>query len=513
MGNSSATQAGGYSSSPGGKRKFSFYCMHIAVAIAIVVLFWVVLPAPDPITPVGMRVSGAFLGMIYLWVTVEVLWPSIFGLILVAFSGVGGDAGFLGVITSAFGSNMFLMMLFVMALIGGINACGATVYIAKFILTRKIVSGRPMAFLAILYICCWVMASLMGPGMIVLLLFPVAVSMMEVMGVTRDDRLWKFVFVGMFALGMLGQPMLPFYDAQYIPVGTYESIIESMGLSAQYGYNYLAHMIVNIVMSALYLVLYLLALKFMGIDMSKLKAVNVDMVEKTMPLPPMSLQQKLMLLTLPAFVLGCVVPAFVPANPVSTALTSMGPAGIALALVLLSLVAHVDGKPLMNFRQAASEGLQWHALFMVAVAVYTATALSKPITGVSAWVVQALTPVLGGRSEMVFVAMILTFTLIITSFANNAAMGLVMTPIAIQFAVQMGINPLPVEMCVVMISFAAMLTPAASPPSGLLWGSSNVVSPKDILTIGFPYTVVVLLGYIFLAYPLAKGLCALLGAA
>lgn len=46
---------------------------------------------------------------------------------------------------------------------------------------------------------------------------------------------------------------------------------------------------------------------------------------------------------------------------------------------------------------------------------------------------------------------------------------------------------------------------------GLLWSRSDVVAPKDIISIGFPASIAVLAGYILIGYPLAKMLCTAMG--
>ena len=44
------------------------------------------LPAPDPITPVGMKMLGVFFGLIYFWAFGDVSWPSILGVVVISFS-------------------------------------------------------------------------------------------------------------------------------------------------------------------------------------------------------------------------------------------------------------------------------------------------------------------------------------------------------------------------------------------------------------------------------------------
>ncbi len=171
---------------------------------------------------------------------------------------------------------------------------------------------------------------------------------------------------------------------------------------------------------------------------------------------------------------------------------------------MLFLIVRIDGEPLLNFKEVAYRKFDWGIFFMIAAAVYSANTLSDESTGVPDFLIQLLTPVLGGRSEMVFVAIMFTFALILTNFANNAAMAVVLMPVVLNFSNQMGINPMPVATGVILMVFVAMLTPAASPHAGMMHGMKNIYDKKDIYRIGVPICLGVLLLYIFVGYPLAK---------
>lgn len=66
------------------KKKKDLYYVHTVIGLAIIVIFWL-LPPIEPITPIGMRCVGAFLGMVYLWSMCGTLWPSIVGCLHLAF--------------------------------------------------------------------------------------------------------------------------------------------------------------------------------------------------------------------------------------------------------------------------------------------------------------------------------------------------------------------------------------------------------------------------------------------
>lgn len=538
------------------KKKMNLYWIHVAIGVVVMVLFCFVLPAPDPITPLGMKVVGIFLAMVYWWSSIEALWPSVLGLALLGLSGIGDAvlganfagtmangsiplmgavlqdgtvieglrsqpiaqnlAGSNGVWMTAVGNYTVLLTLFAMILFGAVDEVGDTMYIAKWFLTRKIFAGRPFVFWAIFYIACFVLSTIVSPITGLIIMWPVALRLVEIMGITKEDRVWKFFFVGMFLVMTLGQPFWPFMGAQLIPISAFSTMTATMAeagtLPAPLAIPWVPYMIVNAVMTAFIMAIYLLAMKFvLRVDVSKMKSVNPQMVEETLPLPPMDLRQKAFLFMIPVYLICLLLPDFVSGNPVSDTLKYLGPLGITAFFVAAFLIARWEGKSMLDFREVSYKQFNWGIFFMIAAAVYAAGLLSSPVTGVSAFLVQVLTPILGGQPEMVFVALMLLVALIITNFANNAAMAVVLLPVVIQFSNQIGISPVPVAMGVILMVFVAMLTPAASPHAGMMHGNKNIYKTGDILAIGFPMCIVAWLSYTFVGYPLAKALCAAFG--
>ena len=484
------------------KQKRNLYPVHLVIGFGIIALFWL-MPPIEPITALGMRCVGAFLGMVYLWSAVDTLWPSMVGLFMLAISGYGGEGGFNGVWMQAIGVYTVLLTLFAMVLFGAMDEVGDTKYIAKWFLTRKLFKGRPMVFMAVFYACCFVLSAICSPITSLIILWPIAMSLMESVNITREDRFWKYFFVGMFAVSTLAQPLFPFLGAQLIPYAAFQSMTAAMGTPMTIPMG--QYMAVDIIMTTLVMGLYLVAVRYiLRVDMSKLKGIDPAVVEEQMPLPKMNFQQKAFLYMIPCYLLMILLPNFFPNNPVSAGLNFIGPMGITLIWVMLFLIIRWNDKPLLDFKEVAYRQFNWGIFFMIAAAVFGANSLSDKATGVPDFLIQALTPILGGRSEMVFVAIMFTTALIITNFANNAAMAVILMPVVLNFSDQMGINPMPVATGVILMVFVAMLTPAASPHAGLMHGMKKIYTTKDIMSVGFPICIATLLLYIFIGYPLCK---------
>ena len=482
------------------KKKINSYVINTIIGLGIMTIFWII-PPIDPITPIGMRCVGIFLGMVYLWSTVDALWPSIVGICIFGISGYGG--GFGNVWLNAIGNNTVLISMFSMILFGALHEAGVTRYIAKWFLTKKVFKGRPYVFLIIWFMCCGAMAALISPVVTLIILWPVSLSLMATLKIERNDQLWPYFFCGMFLTATLMQPFFPFKGAQLIPISAFENMTASMGTA--YKVPYLGYMFTDLVMTVLIMTIYLLAMKFvLRVDTNKLKAVDPAMLEEQMQLPPMNFQQKAYLYMMALYLVMLLVPGFVKGNPICDFLNSISTLGCTLFWIALFMIIHWEGKPILNFKEVVYKQLNWGVVFMVAAAIYGANSLSNASTGVSDFLVKILNPILGGQSELAFIAILFTFALILTNFANNAAMAVVLMPVAITFSEQLGIHPMPVAMGITLMVFVAMLTPAASPHAGLMHGRRDIYTTLEIMKIGFPMCVVCLLLYIFVGYPLMK---------
>ena len=482
------------------KQKKDLYLVHSAIGIAITVLFWV-MPPIAPITPIGMKCVGAFLGMVYLWSMVDTLWPSIFGLFMLGISGID-PTGLNGVWLNAVGNFTVLLVLFALILFGAVHEVGDTMYIARWFLTKKVFKGRPFVFIAIFYVCCGVLSALLSPITSLIILWPIAISLTKTLGLTREDKIWSWFFVGMFLVSTLMQPFFPFMGAQLVPLSAFQGMTAQMGNPMQVPMA--QYMAVNLIMTTLIMTIYVLAIKLLRVDVSKLKAIDPAMIEEQMQLPPMNTVQKAYLIMIPFYIAALLLPSFIKGFAPLDFLGKLGPLGVTVLFVIIFLVVRVDGKPLLNFKEMAYRQMNWGIFFMIAAAVYGANTLSNEATGVVPFLIQVLNPILGGQSETGFVAIMFLVALVITNFANNAAMAVVLLPVVLAFSNQLGISPIPVALGVTLMVFVAMLTPAASPHAGMMHGRKDLYSTGEILKIGFPMCVLTWALYSFVGYPLMK---------
>ena len=474
--------------------------LHTAIGILIMLIGFVIAPF-GPVTEVGVKCLFIFLGMVYLWSTVNPLWPSMLGLVLLGLSGYAGEgaAGFKAVMASSIGNDTVILLMLTMVLFGALDVLGVTKHIAKWCLTRKIINGRPYLFLTAVYVTSYLISVIVSPPTAVLIIWPVALHMMNVFGVTKEERIWHHYFVGLFCIMCIAQPVLPFKGAQLLILNNIQKLA---GTEVNWG----TYMLYNIIIATIMTTGYLLALKFIiKPDVSKLQNVTAEQVAAALPLPEMDRAQKMLLISLPLFIVLMLAPSFLGKYiPFLQFFNVIGSTGLAMVFLVFFMIVKHEGKPVINYNFISSKAFNWGTIFMVAAAVYGANTLSAESTGVKLLIVDLLNPILGGCSEMVFVTLMLACALVLTSFANNAGIGLILLPVAAAFTEQMGIPFLPVGIGVGMMVFCSMLTPAACPHAAMAFGRKDLYDGKAMVKIGLPFCIAYLAVYVLIGYPMAK---------
>ncbi len=475
--------------------------INIAVGLALMLLF-PMLPPIGTITPVGMKIMGIFLGMVFMWSAVDLIWPSILGLVLIALSGYTGEVtGYAAVklvMKEAFGNDTILGLTFAMMLFGGVQYVGCTQYFIRFLMTRKFINRKPYVIMFMIFFASYLLAGLTNVIASLLILWPVSVDLMNRLGYKKGDKTYSSIIIGIMLAAAFGQPMFPFKGASMTIVSAYEKI-------SGYSVNVLHYVVLTIVMSIILLLAYMAWLRFVvRPDVEALRNVTTEDFDRE-KLPPMNLKQKAFMIVIALYIILMLAPSFLPKSWAFVKLiNSIGTVGLNMICVVVLMLMREDGKPVMDFKGIAAKSFNWNTYFLVASAMYGATALTNDVTGVKPFLVSLLQPILGGRPDFIFVLLILGFALITTNFANNAGMGVALMPIIIAFADQYPGVPAPaLAMTTTLMVFVAIMTPAASPWCGMLY-SRNDVTSKEIMQIGLPMCVIALLAYTFIGFPIAK---------
>lgn len=106
----------------------SLYVVHMLIVLLLMFGFGY-LPAFSPITPLGMKIIGLFLGLLYGWTTVGLIWPSLIGMLAL---GLSGAMTTLNVLKEGFGSDTTLIILFLLIFAAIVDDSGLSKSIAMW---------------------------------------------------------------------------------------------------------------------------------------------------------------------------------------------------------------------------------------------------------------------------------------------------------------------------------------------------------------------------------------------
>ncbi|MDD3482010.1 SLC13 family permease [Azovibrio restrictus] len=140
--------------------------------------------------------------------------------------------------------------------------------------------------------------------------------------------------------------------------------------------------------------------------------------------------------------------------------------------------------------ESAYRAINWQCLILIVGMLPFATALQK--TGGIDLVVQGLLALTGGESPRLVLASLFLLTALVGLFVSNTATAVLMAPVAIATASQLGLSPYPFAMTVAVAASAAFMTPVSSPVNTLVLVPGQYRF-SDYLRLGVPFTVLLLL--------------------
>lgn len=161
-----------------------------------------------------------------------------------------------------------------------------------------------------------------------------------------------------------------------------------------------------------------------------------------------------------------------------------------LGALLLGLFKCVD-------MDAAYRSIRWPTLFLIVGMLPFSLALQK--TGGVDLIARALLTALDGATPTLVLAALYVITVLLGLFISNTATAILMAPIALGMAQELGYSPLPFAMIVALASSAAFVTPVSSPVNALVAGPGNYRF-IDFVRVGVPLSFLVMIVSLLLVH-------------
>lgn len=136
--------------------------------------------------------------------------------------------------------------------------------------------------------------------------------------------------------------------------------------------------------------------------------------------------------------------------------------------------------------EAAYKSINWQTIVLFAAMLPMSIALEK--TGVSTAISSSMVDWLGGSGPRLMLAGIYAATSIMTIFISNTVTAVLMAPIALQCAMQVGVSPVPFMFAVTVAASMCFASPFSTPPNALVM-SAGQYTFMDYVKVGLPMQI------------------------
>ncbi|MGM9763761.1 MAG: SLC13 family permease [Candidatus Cryptobacteroides sp.] len=137
--------------------------------------------------------------------------------------------------------------------------------------------------------------------------------------------------------------------------------------------------------------------------------------------------------------------------------------------------------------EAAYKTINWETIVLFAAMLPMSLALEK--TGVSDILAGAIVTGLGGSGPRVLLAGVYFTTSLMTIFISNTVTAVLMAPIALQCALQVGVSPVPYLFAVTVAASMCFASPFSTPPNALVMNAGQY-SFMDFIKVGLPLQII-----------------------
>lgn len=144
--------------------------------------------------------------------------------------------------------------------------------------------------------------------------------------------------------------------------------------------------------------------------------------------------------------------------------------------------------------EAAYKTINWETIVLFAGMLPMSLALEK--TGASEYISNSLVTGLGSYGPIVLMAGIYFTTSLMTMFISNTATAVLLAPIALQSAIQIGVSPIPFLFAVTVGASMCFASPFSTPPNALVMPAGQYTF-MDYVKVGLPLQIIMGIVMIF----------------
>lgn len=465
----------------------------------LIILFFRFIPAIPGVTASGMQVLGIFLGVLILWLTVAIDWPSLLAIVALTFV---PELTVNSVLANSLGNSTFAFLLFTFMCTYAVSKTSFIKRSAIAFISNRLALKGSWWFVTLYCLSVLTIGLFVSPVVLFVIYMPILDTICKELKLEKGDKLASTLSLGQMFSCAFSCGMTPI--AHIFPVmalGFYQQATGKM-------ISYTSYMAFGIPVGIISFIIMMLLFKFfLNPDMSKLK--NMDLSSLKAEIQPMEKREKWILGIFFIVVSLWILPEFVkPIFPSFAAfLSKKGTAFPPMLGAVAMFIISINGKPLLDFKETLTKGIQWGSVIMAGATLALGTAMTNKEVGLTEWLSGSIEPLIANLTPVLIILAIIAWAAIMTNVASNMVTVTVVCAVAIPIALSSGgsINAPAIASIIGMIASYAFVTPPAHPNVALAIGSGWTTTSQT-LKYGTILMVISIIASMAVGYPIASAL-------
>ena len=464
----------------------------IIIPISIILCFvGQFIPSVNGLSSDAFGVIFIFIGVLLLWLTIGIDWPSLLCLFALGFI---DKFGFNKVLSSSFGNSTFAFLLFTFVCTYALSKTSLIKRMALTFVNFKIAQKNSYLFIFFFLLATLILGLFISPSVLFVILLPILNEIISLLNIEKDDKISKVLMLGLGFTVSISSGMTPIahvfpilaINAANIEVSTFEYIAIAFPAGL-----------------VLFLLTYLVLILCIRPKKDGLNFENVANLKK-------SLQKldKKDIITLVIFI-SVLVLWIVPSifefiyYPIYEFFNKYGTIMPPLLGTILLCVIRVEEKPLLEVGDAFKNGVPRASLIMCAATLALGEAIKSEDIGLITYLQTNLGNSLVSLSPIILLIIFALWAAIQTNLSSNMVTAtLVGTVASTVIASTFSTLNLEATICIIgMLSSFAFATPPSMPHIAII-SSSETLSTKEVFIYGLIIMLLSVLVALLISYPI-----------
>lgn len=453
--------------------KKNYITLIAAIVVGIIIRFC--LPPVGGLTEAGVGMLAIFVPTIILWIGIGTGWTSFLALTALALTQVmSGQAVF----NTAWGNSVNTVIIPMLIIVQVMIDNSAMQHIAEWIISRKIVKGRPYVFFFLLCIAITVIGTVVYPVIMCFIFLKLLDSVTESIGYTKQDKFYKAGLLLTLWVTTVMDGVWPF--ARPIP-----TVVMTFMAGLGYDITILDWMKISLPFGAICILVALLIIRFLyRPDVTKFKNFDDAGIREKLKANPINRAGKISTISVLVVIISWVLPNLKFLGGVSEYFGAISvPTFACLAVGLLCIIKDESGKPIIELGNALSR-VNWSLVVFLGAVMFFASYLGGETYGIVAAFKSLLSPL----ANSVPVAVVVAIGVFVSCFATNFMSNTVSATISASVFVPVLLNYSSVTPGTIIVSAVLMgcvancayLTYASSPTSGVILTDETVTLKESL---------------------------------